>query len=184
MARFARRGDRRPGQAACPVPARPADGAGQRARRRRAVDDLDAVHQHDPARAGAVVPRRRAHRAPDPRVRALERGGDGGPGEPPLRRARRPPLDLRVRRRALRGRVQPLLPRQGQRRLRRPGVLPGPRRAGHLRPRVPRGPADRGAPRRVPARGVGDRTASRATRTRGACRTSGSSRPSRWGSAR
>ena len=36
----------------------------------------------------------------------------------------------------------------------RPGLLPGPRRAGHLRPRVPRGPADREAPRRLPAGGV------------------------------
>ncbi len=98
--------------------------------------------------------------------------------------SRRSPLDLRVGGRALRGRLQPLLPRQGRRRLRRPGVLPGPRRARHLRPRVPRGPADRGAPRRVPARGVGAAAACRATRTRGACRTSGSSRPSRWASAR
>ena len=104
--------------------------------------------------------------------------------EPPLRRARRPPLDVRVGGRAVRGRLQPLLPRQGRRRLRRPGVLPGSRRAGHLRPRVPRGSADRGAPRRVPARGLGDASASRATRTRAACRTSGSSRPSRWASAR
>ena len=52
---------------------------------------------------------------------------------------------------AVRGRLQPLLPRQGPRRVRRPGLLPGPRRAGHLRPRLPRGPADRGPARRVPA---------------------------------
>ena len=56
------------------------------------------------------------------------------------------------RRVALRGRLQPLLPRQGPRqRDGRPDLLPGPRRAGHLRPRVPRGPPDRGAPRRLPA---------------------------------
>ena len=55
-------------------------------------------------------------RAPHPRVHPLERDGDGRPGEPPLRRARRAPLDVRVGRRALRRRVQPLLPRQGRRR--------------------------------------------------------------------
>ena len=43
--------------------------------------------------------------------------------------------------RALRGRLQPLLPRQGRRPRRRPHLLPGPRRARHLRPRLPRGPA-------------------------------------------
>ena len=77
------------------------------------------------------------------RIRAFIRWnavGDGRPREPPLRRPRRPPLDLRVGRRALRGGLQPLLPRQGRRRLRRPGVHPGPRRARHLRPGVPRGP--------------------------------------------
>ena len=56
------------------------------------------------------------------------------------------------RRVAVRGRLQPLLPRQGPRqRHGRPDLLPGPRRARHLRPRLPRGPADRAAPRRLPA---------------------------------
>ena len=68
--------------------------------------------------------------------------------------------------------------------LRRPGLLPGSRGAGHLRPRVPRRSPDRGAPRRLPARGVRVARPARATRTRAACRTSGSSRPSRWASAR
>ena len=62
-----------------PLPARPAHGAGARAGRRRAGDGHDRLHQHDPARAGAVVPRRRGHRAPHPRVHPLERGGDGRP---------------------------------------------------------------------------------------------------------
>ena len=52
---------------------------------------------------------------------------------------------------AVRGRLQPLLPRQGPRRRRRPGLLPGPRLPRHLRPRLPRGPARRGPARRVPA---------------------------------
>ena len=51
----------------------------------------------------------------------------------------------------LRGRLQPLLPRQGGRRVRRPGLHPGPRLPRHLRPRLPRRPADRGAARRLPA---------------------------------
>ena len=67
---------------------------------------------------------------------------------------------------ALRGRVQPLLPRQGRRRLRRPDLLPGPRRARHLRPRLSRGSADGGAPRALPPRGRAGR-ASRPTRTPG-----------------
>src|SRR6202035_2672227 len=44
----------------------------------------------------------------------------------------------------VRGRLQPLLPRQGPRRVRRSGVLPGTRGARHLRARLSRGPADRG----------------------------------------
>ena len=43
-------------------------------------------------------------------------------------------------RHAVRGRLQPLLPRQGRGSDGRPDLLPGPRRAGHLRPRLPRGP--------------------------------------------
>ena len=62
----------------------------------------------------------------------------------------RPHLDLRLRRDAVRGGLQPLLPRQGPPRWWRPGVLPGPRLPRHVRPRLPRGPAVRGPPRRVP----------------------------------
>ena len=56
-------------------------------------------------------------------------------------RHRRPHLDLRLGGDALRSRLQPLLPRQGPGRRRRPHLLPGPRLAGHLRARVPRRPA-------------------------------------------
>ena len=64
---------------------------------------------------------------------------------------------LRQRGQPVRGRLQPLLPRQGPRRVRRPGVLPGTRGAGHLRPRLPRGPADRGPAQRVPAGALASR---------------------------
>ena len=108
------------------------------------------LHQHHPARARAVVPRRRGHRAPHPRLHPLERRDHGVAREQDGRR-RRPHRHVRQRRVALRGRLQPLLPRQGPRqRHGRPDLLPGPRLARHLRPRLPRGPADRAAARRVP----------------------------------
>ena len=75
------------------------------------------------------------------RWNAADHGLPGQPAGPGRRRSHR---DLRVGGVAVRGRLQPLLPRQGPRRVRRPGVLPGSRRPGDLRPRVPRGPADRG----------------------------------------
>ena len=62
-------------------------------------------------RAGAVVPRRRGGRAPLPRLPALERRGHGAPRAAPRHRRRRPHLHLRLGRDALRGRLQPLLPR-------------------------------------------------------------------------
>ena len=65
---------------------------------------------------------------------------------------RRPPRDVRLVGEPVRGRLQPLLPRQGRRRAGRPDLLPGPRGAGHLRPRLPRGPPDRGPARPLPAR--------------------------------
>ena len=113
-----------------------------------------------------LVPRRRAHRAPHPRLHPLERGGDGGQGQQARRRHRRPPGHVRVVGRALRGRLQPLLPRQGRRPARRPRLHPGPRRARHLRPRVPRGPA-RPRSSSTTSAGRSAATACRATRTRG-----------------
>ncbi len=99
-----------------------------------------------------MVPRRRGHRAPHPRLHPLERGGDGRQGQQARRGHRRPPGDVRLLGLALRGRLQPLLPRQGRRHARRPGLLPGPRRARHLRPGLPRGPAERRGPRPLPPR--------------------------------
>ena len=69
-------------------------------------------------------------------------------------RRRRPHRHVRLHGLALRGGLQPLLPRQGPRPVRRPGVLPGSRLAGHLRARVPGGPAERAPARRLPAGAV------------------------------
>ncbi len=99
-----------------------------------------------------MVPRRRARGAAHPGLPAVERGGDGHPGQQARRRHRRPPVHVRQLGRALRGRAQPLLPREGRRAARRPHLLPGPRRARRLRPGLPRGPAERGRPRPLPHR--------------------------------
>ncbi len=184
MARLARRGHRQ--SAARPRPATCSPGSWS-ARASKGVG-VPAMVTTDyintiPPEQEPWFPGDEVHRAPHPRVHPLERGGDGRPREPPLRRPRRPPLDVRVGRRALRGRLQPLLPRQGRRRLRRPGLLPGPRRARHLRPRVPRGPPDRGAARPLPPRGRRRRPAVVPAPAPPA-RRSGSSRRCRWGSAR
>ena len=104
--------------------------AGARAAGRGARPAFDRLHQHDRAGAGAVVPRRRVRRAAHPRLYPVERRDHGVAGEPAGRRGRRRAhRHLRVRGLAVRGGLQPLLPRQGPRRVRRPGVLPGARRA-------------------------------------------------------
>ena len=72
------------------------------------------LHQHHPAGTRAVVSRRRGHRAPDPRLHPLERRDHGVAREQDGRR-RRPHRDLRQRGLAVRGGLQPLLPRQGSR---------------------------------------------------------------------
>ena len=66
---------------------------------------------------------------------------------------RRSPLDVRQLGEPVRGRLQPLLPWQGRRRGRRPGLLPGPRRARDLRARLPRGTSERGPARPLPTGG-------------------------------
>ena len=112
--------------------------------------DVDRLRQHHPDRTGAVVPRRRGRRAPLPGVDPMERGHHGAPRAAPGSRCRRPHLDLRVVGGAVRGRLQPLLPRQVASRRRRPGVHPGPRLPRHLRARLPGGPAQRRPARRLP----------------------------------
>ena len=153
VARLVRRHRRRPGPGPGPLPLDEAaragpDQAGRLPRRR-----LDALRQHHPRRRRAVVPRRRVPGAPHPGLHPLERRRHGGAGQHPHRGHRRPPLHLRQLGRALRGRVQPLLPGQGRRGLRRPGLHPGPRLARHLRPGLPRGAPDRGPARQLPPRG-------------------------------
>ena len=100
-----------------------------------------------------MVPRRRGHRAPDPGVHPLERRGDGVGREPAGPRGGRPHRDVPVGGQPLRGRLQPLLPRQGPPRRRRPDLHPGARLAGHLRPRLPGGPPRRAAAAALPAGG-------------------------------
>ena len=101
-----------------------------------------------------MVPRRRAHRAPDPRLHPLERRDHGQQGQPQGPGGRRAHRHLPERRQPVRGRLQPLLPGQGPSGRRRPRLHPGPRVARHLRPGLPRGPADRRPPRRLPPGGL------------------------------
>ncbi len=189
VARQPRRGHRRPRPDAGPLPhaaharARPGRAGG------RPVADDDRLRQHDQPRAGALVPRRRGGRAALPRLPALERRDDRAPRPAPRHRRRRPHLDLRLGRDPLRGRLQPLLPRQGPPRRWRPGLLPGPRLPRHVRPRVPRGAAVRGPPRRLPPGEVARRRRLAAglpvlPAPAPDAATSGSSRRCRWASAR
>ena len=168
--RVARRRHRRARPPARPVRHAAAAGAGPGAAGRRPAADHDRLHQHDPARAGAVVPRRRARRAAHPRLHPVERRDAGAPGAAAGHRRRRPHLHLRQLGQPLRGRLQPLLPGQGPPGRRRPDLLPGPRLPRHVRPRLPGGPADRGTSSTASARSC--RTPARAaacrpTRTRG-----------------
>ena len=150
VARVARRGRGPRGPQPRPLPDAEPAAAGAGEPGRGAEPAQHRLHQHDPVRVRAVVPRRRARRAAHPRVHPVERGDHGAPRAAARGRRRRAHLDLRLLGLVLRGRLQPLLPRQGPPRRRRPDLLPGPRLARHVRPRVPRGPADRAAARRVP----------------------------------
>ena len=153
LARLARPGRGPGGREPGPIPDVQAAEARAPAARRAAEPDQHPLHQHDQPRAGAVLPRRRGARAPDPAAGPLERGGDGPAREQPVPRPRRPPRDVRVGGQPVRGGLQPLLQGQGRSGRRRPGVLPGPRGARHLRPGLPRGPPVRGPARPLPARG-------------------------------
>ena len=153
LARLARPGRGPGGREPGPIPDVQAAEARAPAARRAAEPDQHPLHQHDQPRAGAVLPRRRGARAPDPAAGPVERGGDGPAREQPVPRPRRPPRDVRVGGQPVRGGLQPLLQGQGRSGRRRPGVLPGPRGARHLRPGLPRGPPVRGPARPLPARG-------------------------------
>ena len=129
--------------------ARPPAGCG-RPGRRRPHGHHHRLHQHGARRPGAGLPRRRGDRAPLPRLHALERRDDG-PARPEAGDRRgRAHLVLRRRGHALRGRPEPLLPRPGSSRRRRPDLLAGPLLPRQLRPLLPRGPSQRGGPGRLP----------------------------------
>ncbi len=115
VARRLRRRRRRPRTDPGPLPA-DADPRACRAEAGRLPGHrLVALRQHHPLRRGARVPRGRVPRAADPGLHPLERRGDGGAGQRPLRGHRRPPVHLRQLGLPLRGGLQPLLPGQGRR---------------------------------------------------------------------
>ncbi|CAB4834689.1 unannotated protein [freshwater metagenome] len=152
MARQPGCGDRGARQVACPVLALQAARAGQRGPGELPGHRHHAVHQHHPPRIRAVVPGRRTHRASNPPLHPLERGGHRGASEQAGRRNRRPPQHVRQLRQPVRDRLQPLLPRQGRRHRRRPRVLPGACRPRRVCPRIPRAPAGGIRPGELPPR--------------------------------
>ena len=165
--RVARLGRRDGGRGPSPVHPVSAPQARAPAQPRPAAADPDPLHQHDLARAGAGLPRRRgdgaAHPADDPLERAWRWSCAPTPAAPGIgghlsTYAIAASLYEVGFNHFFRGKDDG----HG-----RPDLLPGPRGAGHLRPRLPRGPADRGAARPLPAGGRARRRACRATRTRG-----------------
>ena len=122
---------------------------------RRADGPDHRLHQHDRPRERARLPRRRGDRAPLPRLDPLERRRHRAPRAASRNRRRRSHLHLRLVRCAVRGRLQPLLPRRRPPVRRRPDLRPGARLPRHVRARLPRGPPDRGAARRLPSGEVG-----------------------------
>ncbi len=153
MARLVRRHRRLPRPGPGALPPHEAPGAGAHQAGGLPGHRLDPLREHGPGGRRTVVPGRRVPGAADPRLHQVERGRHGDPGQHADRGHRRASLDLCQLGGALRGRLQPLLPGQGRRRVRRPGLLPGARVAGHLRPGLRRGPADRRGARQLPPRG-------------------------------
>ena len=138
MARLLRRPDRQP--TAATAPATSCCGCSSAPARSRsacpALRSTDFINTIPPEREPwfpGDEEMERQIRAADP----LERRGDGVVGQPQGPRGRRPHRDVRLGRQPLRGRLQPLLPRQGPPGRRRPAVHPGPRLPRHLRPGVP-----------------------------------------------
>ena len=94
-----------------------------------------------------------ADRAPDPAARPLERGRRWSCARTTrFAGHRRPPLDLRLGAASTRS-ASTTSSAARTTAAGRPGLLPGPRGAGHLRPGLPRGPPDRRPARPLPARG-------------------------------
>ncbi len=130
----------------------------EHARRRRVTPAAGVQHalpEHDRPRRAAAYPGQPRHRAAPERYRTLERARDGGAREPRESRPGRPHRELRVGRRPLRSRLQPLLPRGAGR---RPRLFPAALGAGRVCARVSRrppvrGPASRTTGARPAARG-------------------------------
>ena len=133
--------------------------SGASQRRRAAVHGHHAVHQHDPARQAAALPRQPRARAPHQELHPLERDGDGRPRQPRLRRHRRPHLAPTPRRpRCTKWRFNHFFRGRGEERLRRrPDLFPGPRLARHVRAGVSRRPAHRTKPDQLPPRAAAGR---------------------------
>ena len=102
--------------------------------------------------AGAL-PREPRHRAAHPLLRALERHGHGGTGQPPVHGAGRAHLVVCLLRDPLRHRLQPLFPRPQRRLRRRHDLHPGPLGPGDLCPRLPGGAPQRGPALQLPPGG-------------------------------
>ncbi len=149
MARRTRRRARERGAGPCAFPDRATDRQGTPQWRVPAVLGQHRLYQHDPGRQAGPAARRLQHRAEGPPLRPLERDGDGRAREQGHQR-RRPHRELRLRRDALRHRVQPFLARAVRRSRRRPRVHPGPLGAGRLRARVHAGPPHRGTDGQFP----------------------------------
>ena len=114
----------------------------------------DPLRQHDPRRPGALLPRRRGDGAPVPALDPLERRRPGDARPAPRGEGRRAHLVLRLGVHPLRGGPQPLLPRQGPPRRRRPRVLPGARLPRPLRAGLPGGAPVPGGDGRLPPAGL------------------------------
>ncbi len=138
VVRFARQRDRAiwsgPGRPPAAGAEPPRDSGG----RATAVYGQHPLHQHHPRRRGATVCGQSGDRAADPQLGALERAGYGRACQSIRGGNRRSHLDLRVSRDALRGGVQPLLPRADRERRGRSRLLPGPCDPWHLCPRLSR----------------------------------------------
>ena len=140
VARFASLRDQQPGRRSGRLSAARDRAGGLPARGADPVLGHHSLHQHDSRRSPAPVSGQSGNRAADQEHHSLERDGDGGAGQSRRQEHRRPHLHLRLLGHARRGGDEPLHPRPRRRLLRRPGLLPGARLAGHLLPGLPRGP--------------------------------------------
>ncbi len=152
MARVPRLCPPEPGAGAGAAAAAPSAVSGRAVRPRRRVRAHDPLCQHHPRGTPGGLPRQPRDRAPHQEHHPLERHGDGGAGQPPRERHRRPHFHLRLLRHPLRGGVQPFFPGRHRRASGRHRLLPGARLPGGLRARVSGGAHQRKAAREFPPR--------------------------------